>query len=101
MMLHSGWQSNKGLGPQGKESGKLYPVRTELKRDRHGLDFKKNDKKVTHFQAFDVNSVKKPKNDDEDGNERTERQNTLSKRLQSKQKQKSTNREIDFRREFL
>ena len=65
MMLNSGWQSNKGLGPQGKESGKLYPVRTELKRDRHGLDFKKNDKKVTHFQAFDVNSVKKPKNDDE------------------------------------
>ena len=99
MMLHSGWQSNKGLGPQGKESGKLYPVRTELKRDRHGLDFKKNDKKVTHFQAFDVNSVKKPKNDDED--ERTERQNTLSKRLQNKQKQKSKNREIDFRREFL
>lgn len=97
IMLNTGWESNKGLGPPGR-SGKLYPVKTVLKRDRHGLglhETKPSNKKVTHFQPFDTESVKNP------NAARTERSSTVSKKLQEKLKTKETLKEVDFRREFL
>ena len=98
MMLNSGWESNKGLGPPGK-SGKLFPVRTALKRDRQGLGLEKSEKKVTHFQPFDTNSVKKvPKKNEHD---RIERNSTVSKRNQTQVINKQRQSEVDFRREFL
>lgn len=95
MMLQSGWESNKGLGPQ--KDGKLYPVKTALKRDKHGLGLDKTEKKVTHFQSFDDTSVKNPKKEDE----RVERAQTMKKRLRDKHKCKQTMKEVDFRREFM
>ena len=63
MLLRTGWQVDKGLGPDGK--GVKYPVKTVLKRDREGLgnDSKSCEKrkaKITHFNPHDdaaVNSV--------------------------------------------
>ena len=96
--LNSGWESNKGLGPPGK-SGKLFPVKTSLKRDRQGLGLEKSEKKVTHFQPFDTNSVKKvPKKNEHD---RIERNSTVSKRNQTQVMNKQRQSEVDFRREFL
>ena len=90
--------SFSGLGPPGKESGKLFPVKTALKRDRHGLGLEKTEKKVTHFEPFDVKSVKKP---EKCKSERIERQSTVSKKMELRKKQKDRQLEIDFRRDFL
>ncbi len=100
MMLKKNWESNAGLGPEGKK-GKLYPVKTVLKQDRHGLgleeDPQKKKAKVTHFSAFDKTSVKNPGA----SSLRTERATTLSKRQFERQKQKIRRKEVDFRREFM
>jgi len=51
-MLGSGWDK-KGLGPTG--SGKLYPVKTVLKKDRRGLGMASEDgaqKKGNSFCCF-------------------------------------------------
>ena len=104
MMLSKGWDSNVGLGPSGK--GKLYPVKTVLKRDRQGLgsdilasngegvNLKKA--KVTHFGAYDSTSVKREKD-----NFRKESFSTLNKKKRIAKELKSTKKEIDYRREFM
>lgn len=57
MMKKSGWDGEKGLGPDGL--GHKYPVKTTLKRDRLclGSDDKKK-AKVTHFGPKDCDAVK-------------------------------------------
>ena len=101
MMLSKGWDSNVGLGPSGK--GKLYPVKTVLKRDKHGLGLETSDSeprtckkaKVTHFGPYDLSSVKSKQTD-----MRTESTSTLSKKERIKKTNKSKIKERDFRREF-
>ncbi|XP_049876404.1 G patch domain and ankyrin repeat-containing protein 1 homolog [Pectinophora gossypiella] len=39
LMLKEGWDRQSGLGPEG--SGKLYPIKTVLKKDRKGIGHKK------------------------------------------------------------
>ena len=57
MMLNKGWNKNKGLGPEG--TGKKFPVKTVLKRDRKGLGVEgANLARVTHFLPNDTDSVK-------------------------------------------
>ena len=104
MMLSNGWDSNLGLGPSGK--GKLYPIKTILKRDRCGLGLNNDDAKnssflgkkakVTHFGPHDVSSVKIDK-----VNKREESVSTINKKGQIKSKNKEKKKEIDFRREFM
>ena len=104
MMLSNGWDSNLGLGPRGK--GKLYPVKTVLKRDRCGLGLNNDDAKsssclgkkakVTHFGPHDASSVKNDK-----VNKREESVSTMNKKGQIKSKNKEKKKEIDFRREFM
>ncbi len=98
MMLSGGWDKKSGLGPSG--SGKLYPVKTILKRDRHGLGLERETgskvtPKVTHFDANDAISVS-------DGlkESRTERSATLSRQKQMKKVTKEKAKEVNFRREF-
>ena len=104
MMLSNGWDSNLGLGPSGK--GKLYPVKTILKRDRCGLglnnddvkssSFQEKKAKVTHFGPHDASSVKNDK-----VNKREESVSTMNKKDQIKSKNNERKKEIDFRREFM
>lgn len=93
LLVHQGWDTEKGLGPQ--RSGMKFPVKTVLKRDREGLGSSIKDvARVTHFGPADVAAVKrvcKP-------GERIERQSTLSKREAKKQKSKDIQKEIDIRR---
>ena len=103
MMLSKGWDANVGLGPSGK--GKLYPVKTVLKRDRHGLGLESNgDKrgvqnskkaKVTHFGPGDTLSVENI------SSLRTEKPSTMTKKQRASKQNRSTIKEIDFRREFM
>ena len=104
MMLSNGWDSNVGLGPSGK--GKLYPVKTVLKLDKHGLGLlesnaagsSKSSKKakVTHFGPYDLSSVRNDKI-----NKREESVKTLSKKELNKKKKMLKHHEIDFRRQFM
>ena len=104
IMLSSGWNSNVGLGPCGK--GKLYPVKTVLKRDKHGLGLEVSGNeslsthskkpKVTHFAAYDSSSVKS-----HTSTSRTESSSTLSRKERTQKSNKVRRNEIDFRREFM
>ncbi|XP_046366569.2 G patch domain and ankyrin repeat-containing protein 1-like isoform X2 [Haliotis rufescens] len=56
MMLRSGWNADRGLGP--REEGQKYPVKTVLKRNREGLGGEqKSTPRVTHFPPRDVRAV--------------------------------------------
>lgn len=57
MMIAQGWDRESGLGPKDRE-GKLYPVKTTLRKNRTGLGVKQNTAKITHFSAFDRDAVK-------------------------------------------
>ena len=105
IMLSNGWDSNLGLGPSGK--GKLYPIKTVLKRDRNGLGLRKDDSfdkrtiskiaKVTHFGPYDASSVMI--NDKSKTNEKL--RNISSQKCQGKKKSKDRAKEINFRRQFM
>ena len=107
MMLSGGWDKKSGLGPSG--SGKLYPVKTILKRDRTGLGLERESgikvtPKVTHFDARDVAGVsdvaKNRDMEDKVALKRDERMSTLSRIKQLKKMSKERAKEVNFRREF-
>ncbi len=100
LMVQSGWDRDKGLGPEGKE-GHKYPVKTVLKRDRLGLGNTDNKSaaKVTHFGPNDEAAVKRPQRD-EVAKKRTMKQSTLSKKQRAKQLSKDREKEMKFRMEF-
>ncbi|VDK88646.1 unnamed protein product [Onchocerca ochengi] len=57
ILRSSGWDEFKGLGRDA--TGRRYPIKTVLKRDKLGLGCATSDiSKVTHFKANDVNAVK-------------------------------------------
>ena len=94
LMLKSGWDQDRGLGPDG--TGQKYPVKTHLKRDRLGLgetskDSSKAKKKVTHFDANDAQAV---------AGSRRMRKVTLSKRAASKKARMEKEFERNFKLEF-
>jgi len=89
MLRQKGWDGKSGLGPN--KSGRKYPVKTKLKRDRSciGVD-DVSVEKVTHYGRNDTKAVELPR-------KREKRKETL--KLKTKlQKQKDM--EIDFRRSF-
>lgn len=55
LMLKQGWNT-RGLGPD--ESGRLYPLKTVLRKPRSGLGTKQSDPgRVTHFKPHDRDAV--------------------------------------------
>ncbi|EDW01483.1 G patch domain and ankyrin repeat-containing protein 1 homolog [Drosophila grimshawi] len=56
LMVKQGWDREHGLGPT--QSGRLYPVKTVLRKQRTGLGIEQSPARVTHFQAFDTNATK-------------------------------------------
>ena len=104
MMLSKGWDSNVGLGPSGE--GKLYPVKTVLKRDKHGLGLEAAEgnkeeihskrPKVTHFGPRDSSSVKNVTSLN-----RRENKSTISKKHRIAKEKRTKAKEINFRRHFM
>lgn len=91
MMLRSGWNKEKGLGPEGQ--GKQFPIKTILKRDRTGLGVPKKEKlRVTHFQPKDTKAVEHVL--------RKESSGTLKRRALSDKTMAEKEKEKLFRREF-
>ena len=100
MVRNDNWDPDSGLGKDSE--GKLYPVKTVLKRDRKGLGEGDAPKpKVTHFAPFDSASVKESTNKKSAPAIRHERTSTRNKVRRQKKESKQTRNEIDFRREFL
>lgn len=56
MMRRTGWDGNSALGP--RSNGKLYPIRTVMRKTRTGLGIKQDSAKVTHFKANDPSAVR-------------------------------------------
>lgn len=56
MMLRQGWNRESGLGPNNE--GKLYPVKTTIRKARSGLGVKQDSARVTHYSAFDRDAIK-------------------------------------------
>lgn len=94
MMVHDGWDEERGLGPHG--AGYKHPIKTVLKRDRKGLGIKSGKAKVTHFSPNDADAIKRPKA----MKERQMKATTLSKKVQRKKMSKEKRKEVAFRREF-
>eukprot|EP00095_Tigriopus_kingsejongensis_P001700 maker-scaffold1305_size49401-snap-gene-0.19 protein:Tk01700 transcript:maker-scaffold1305_size49401-snap-gene-0.19-mRNA-1 annotation:"frg1-like protein" len=93
MMLNSGWNKDRGLGPFG--SGKKFPVKTMLKRDRKGVGAEEASKlRVTHFKPNDPAAVANKFRD------RLERSTTVSKRDRESKITRDKMKEKRFRQEF-
>lgn len=56
MMIRQGWDRESGLGPNSE--GKLYPVKTTIRKARSGLGVKQDSARVTHYSAFDRDAIK-------------------------------------------
>ncbi|XP_017146271.1 G patch domain and ankyrin repeat-containing protein 1 homolog [Drosophila miranda] len=57
LMVKQGWDREHGLGPN--QSGRLYPVKTVLRKQRTGLGIEQPPARVTHFKAFDTNATRR------------------------------------------
>ncbi|XP_018792661.1 PREDICTED: G patch domain and ankyrin repeat-containing protein 1 homolog [Bactrocera latifrons] len=55
LMVKQGWDKESGLGPT--QAGRLYPVKTVIRKKRTGLGTKQEPARVTHFDAFDKQAV--------------------------------------------
>lgn len=55
LMVKQGWDKESGLGPT--QAGRLYPVKTVIRKKRTGLGTKQEPARVTHFGAFDKEAV--------------------------------------------
>ncbi|KAH8300205.1 hypothetical protein KR044_011562 [Drosophila immigrans] len=57
LMVKQGWDREHGLGPT--QSGRLYPVKTVLRKQRTGLGIEQSPARVTHFDAFDTAATRR------------------------------------------
>ncbi|XP_062130342.1 G patch domain and ankyrin repeat-containing protein 1 homolog [Drosophila sulfurigaster albostrigata] len=57
LMVKQGWDREHGLGPT--QSGRLYPVKTVLRKQRTGLGIEQSPARVTHFNAFDTEATRR------------------------------------------
>ena len=55
LMLTAGWDRESGLGP----SGRLYPIKTVLRKRHSGLGISQAPARVTHYQAFDARATQR------------------------------------------
>ncbi|XP_055840114.1 G patch domain and ankyrin repeat-containing protein 1 homolog [Episyrphus balteatus] len=56
IMLKQGWDKESGLGPT--NTGRLFPVKTVIRKPRTGLGTQQEPPRVTHFGAYDLNAIK-------------------------------------------
>jgi hypothetical protein len=56
IMKTLGWDGNSALGS--KKDGKLYPIKTVLRKGRSGLGIAQDSARVTHFKPYDVQAIK-------------------------------------------
>ena len=93
MLLRAGWDKEKGLGSE--EQGHKFPVKTVLKRDRHGLGAEDDRKaKVTHFGPNDRKAVQ------ECSVKRTMKATTLNAKAHDRTLTREKRKERTFRMAF-
>lgn len=57
MLVQQGWNRDSGLGAE--QNGRIYPIKTTLRKPRSGLGVRQcNKPKVTHFKPFDSDAIK-------------------------------------------
>lgn len=99
LLLDSGWDRERGLGPEGKEGRKL-PIKTVLKKDRKGFGAESDSKpRVTHYPNNITEGVTK-NNKKKYANLRIEKSSTIRKRDKIKKELNEAALARKFRREF-
>ena len=61
LLRKGGWDGRSGLGvaKDGRGTGRVFPIKSVLKRDREGVqEGTKKSAKITHFAANDSESIK-------------------------------------------
>lgn len=96
MMRQSGWDGERGLGPEGQ--GHKYPIRTTLKTDRSclGLTKHKSKAKVTHYGPNDPDAVESYQRI----SQRVMSVRTVSRREKQRKEKKAKNWEKNLRIEM-
>ncbi|XP_023304840.2 G patch domain and ankyrin repeat-containing protein 1 homolog [Lucilia cuprina] len=61
LMVKQGWDKESGLGPS--QAGRLYPVKTVIRKQRTGLGIEQESARVTHFEAYDLKAVQRHNSD--------------------------------------
>ncbi|XP_065367584.1 G patch domain and ankyrin repeat-containing protein 1 homolog [Calliphora vicina] len=61
LMVKQGWNKESGLGPS--QAGRLYPVKTVIRKQRTGLGIEQPAARVTHFEAYDRKAVQRHNSD--------------------------------------
>lgn len=57
LMVKQGWDKESGLGPS--QTGRLYPVKTVIRKQRTGLGVEQEPARVTHFESYDYEAVQR------------------------------------------
>ncbi|XP_055917832.1 G patch domain and ankyrin repeat-containing protein 1 homolog [Eupeodes corollae] len=87
IMLKQGWDKESGLGPT--NTGRLFPVKTVIRKPRTGLGTQQEPARVTHFGQYDLNAIKY-----------VERPKTKNRNDMRREKQLEWKRERRLRREL-
>ncbi|KAM7341711.1 G patch domain and ankyrin repeat-containing protein 1 homolog [Cochliomyia hominivorax] len=61
LMVKQGWDKESGLGPS--QTGRLYPVKTVIRKQRTGLGIEQEAARVTHFEAYDRRAIQRHNSD--------------------------------------
>lgn len=93
LMVKQGWDREHGLGPQ--QNGRLYPVKTVLRKQRTGLGIQQPPARVTHFEAFDTNATKR-----RHGNPAPQHQERRTRNEMKREKLRDWRRERRLRQEL-
>lgn len=56
MMRRVGWDGNSALGA--RQNGKLYPIKTVMRKTRTGLGIEQDPARITHFKPNDPSSIR-------------------------------------------
>lgn len=82
LMVKQGWDKESGLGPS--QNGRLYPVKTVIRKRRSGLGVEQQAARVTHFPAFDREAVRR--HNSEYYNKKPRNRNDIRKERQRERK---------------
>lgn len=61
LMVKQGWDKESGLGPS--QTGRLYPVKTVIRKQRTGLGIEQQAARVTHFDSYDRRAIQRDNSD--------------------------------------
>ncbi|XP_053963816.1 G patch domain and ankyrin repeat-containing protein 1 homolog [Anastrepha ludens] len=92
LMVKQGWDKESGLGPT--QTGRLYPIKTVIRKKRSGLGTDQEPARVTHFGANDLQATKHNKSFFLHNKKRRSRNDIRSEKLREWKRERRLRREL-------